>query len=102
MKIHIAGMSVFVNSKGRQICAWCGHVLFDVDLADVMVAPNADGSPGQGPRPWKQGDLIAIDGSPPVVSYRVVEVEGDELPRECCAAQRTPLRVVPADEGSLA
>lgn len=80
--VHIAGMAVLIGDKGRQLCAWCGHVLFDFDLSMVMVAPNADGSPGRGPTPWTQGALVAVEGN----GMWVVPDEGDTLPRNCCAS----------------
>ena len=59
-KVHIAGMAVLLGQKGRKLCAWCGHVLFDVDLSCIAVAPKADGTPGDAPRPWTQGALVAV------------------------------------------
>jgi hypothetical protein len=95
MQIHIAGLAVLIGDNGRQRCAWCGEILFDVDHALVMVAPNADGSPGEGPRPWKMGDLIAVDGC---ASWVVPCGEDDPLPVGCCA-KPLHLRLLPTPGG---
>jgi hypothetical protein len=77
LKIHIAGMAVAIGPFRRQLCAWCGEVLFDYDLRNVMV------SPGSGePTPWKMADLVARDG---MAWYSVPMPPDDEpLPSECC------------------
>jgi hypothetical protein len=56
--VHIAGLDVQIGTRLRQRCAWCGAVLEDVDLANVMVPE------GQNPRPptWTPGELVVIDG----------------------------------------
>jgi len=105
MKIHIAGFPVRVGNKGRQLCAWCGEVLFDVDYANGTpvfnrirdfwrVASNEDGTPGEGPRPWEIGDLIAVEGNG---KWVVPHDNGGPLPLQCCASQRPPLRQVRDD-----
>lgn len=93
MKIHIAGWPVKVGSRGRQLCAWCGVVLFDVDHDRIMVA-----SGGDGPRPWEVGELIATDGYDPrypvAVAHVVPHEDGAQLPLNCCASPPVKLELV--------
>ncbi|HEU4731738.1 MAG TPA: hypothetical protein VFT22_27770 [Kofleriaceae bacterium] len=91
MKIHIAGFPVRVGTKGRQLCAWCGESLFDVDHSLVMVAPNADGSPGEPMQPWPTGELIAVEGNG---KWVVPHEDGAQLPVQCCASPPPRLTVV--------
>lgn len=81
--IHFAGHPVRVGSRCRQRCAWCGFVIEDLDLRDVMVPSRADGSPGEGPTPWTSGALVAVsrDGSFRSV---VAHEDGAPLPSETC------------------
>jgi hypothetical protein len=75
---HIAGSEVQVGCHLRQLCAWCGAVLVDYDLACIAVPE------GQDPRPatWAQGDLVRRDGC----AWFVVEHEdGADLPADSCA-----------------
>ena len=80
--VHIAGRPVKVGHRGRQLCAWCGAKLIDDDFSTIMVASNADGSPGELPRPWDDGALVAVDGS---LSMLVPHEDGTDLPDDCCA-----------------
>jgi len=76
---HIAGPDVQVGSCLRQRCAWCGVIMTDYDLANVMVPE------GQDPRPatWPAGELVRRDGC----AWFVVEHEdGADLPADSCAA----------------
>lgn len=91
MKIHIAGYPLKIGTKGRQLCAWCGERLFDVDHANEMVAPNADGSPGDGSLPWEEGALVAHDGN---MWWIVRHEDGAQLPLQSCVGP-PPLRVIP-------
>lgn len=88
MKIHIAGYPVKVGSLGRQLCAWCGVVLFDVDHARIAIAPGCEG----GPTPWQMGELIAVDGA---VSSLIPHEDGAQLPLNCCACPKPTLALVP-------
>lgn len=86
MQIHIAGFPVRIGTKIRQLCAWCSYTFTDSDLADMAVAPNADGSPGPDPAKtwfWQTGDLIAVDGG---VSSLVRHKDGEPIPPQCCAS----------------
>ena len=71
--IHIAGSPVKVGNKGRQLCAWCGAVLFEIDYAQNV----ADGR-----KPWDVGALVAIRGT---MAHTVTHETGTSLPAECCA-----------------
>ena len=84
-QIHIAGVAVRVGTLLRQRCAWCGDVLIDLDLVNIAVAPNEDGSPGDGPGTFAPYALIAVDG---LGQWVVPYEEGSELPLRCCASQR--------------
>jgi hypothetical protein len=63
MRIHIAGLAAHISGRGMQRCAWCGEVLFEIDYANTMAPQNADGSKAEAPRPWKMGELIAVEGN---------------------------------------
>jgi len=86
MTIHIAGFPVKVGSKGRQLCAWCGFVLFDVDHAQIAVAPGCEG-----PRPWDVGELIEVNGN---VQGLIPHKDGAPLPLNCCACPPPKLELV--------
>lgn len=92
-RIHIAGFPIKVGTKGRQLCGWCGAVLFNVDHALELVAPNADGSPGRGSTPWTPGALVRVEGNLSVV---VPHVDGDDLPADCCAPDARLPRPTPS------
>ena len=93
-RIHIAGFPVRVGGKGRQLCAWCGERLVDIDYERTMVAPNADGTPGEGPRFFEINELVAVEGTNPRAMYVVQLDDGDnELPVLSCAFE-LKLRVV--------
>lgn len=98
MKIHIAGFPVLVGPLGRQLCAWCGATLFDVDYEREMSPLNPDGSRPSGSQPWEAGALIAVDGEPSSphgrLSYVVPHEDGKQLPVECCAGRRPKLTAV--------
>ena len=93
MKIHIAGWPIKVGSRGRQLCAWCGFVLFDVDHTQIAVAPECDG-----PKPWEMGALVATDAPDPKSVLTVMRVvpheDGSSLPLNCCASPPVKLSVV--------
>lgn len=91
VRLHIAGFPVRIGTRGRQLCAWCGHHLFDIDHAHVMVAPNADGSPGDPVQPWPIGELVALEGP---ASWVVPHKDGDPLPISCCASPPPKLAIV--------
>jgi hypothetical protein len=83
MIVHIAGFPVKVGQQSRQLCAWCGASLIDIDHRNVMVAPNADGTPGEGPHFWAIGVLVAVDGP---ASWVLEHEDGAQLPLEACAS----------------
>lgn len=53
--IHIAGFPVLIGRHGRQRCAWCGELLFEV-TGDEISPVKDDGSPPDPMRPWEMGD----------------------------------------------
>jgi len=89
-KIHIAGFPVRIGNKGRQLCAWCGFILFDVDHSNVMVAPNEDGSVWS-PSPWPVGQLISVSEN---VMTVIPHKDGDDIPLQCCACPPVNLKLV--------
>lgn len=75
--VHIAGFPVLVGRHGRQLCAWCGALLFEVTGNEASPDPV---------RPWEMGDLIEVTKVGACTGYvRLVHVDGDELPRNACA-----------------
>jgi len=75
---HIAGVDVQVGTQLRQRCSWCGAVLIDEDLRNVMV-PTEDADK---PFPtWPVGALIRRDG---FVTSIVEHEDGAQLPDDCC------------------
>jgi hypothetical protein len=88
--IHFTGLPVYIGQRVRQRCAWCGIVLEDEDLSQLM---HPDGSsPWQ---PWKMGVLLLVEGN-----GRSIVAVCASLPSGTCADQdlrpfvRT-LRLVP-------
>lgn len=79
MIVHIAGLDVTVDDhQHRQRCAWCGAVLFDLDLARVAVPAGQDTTPSR----WEPGALVAVDGG---MSWVVEDQADSKLPPEACA-----------------
>ena len=91
IRIHIAGFPVRVGNQLRQLCAWCGFALVDDDLSSIMVAPNADGSPGEPLSVWEMNALVAVDGNG---KWTVPPDDGEKLPAQCCALATPKLRVI--------
>lgn len=56
--IHFAGTHVTIDNRLRQLCAWCGHRLVDLDLTRVGV----EAGDTSGPPTWEVGSLVGIDG----------------------------------------
>lgn len=76
--VHIAGMTVTINDRMRQRCAWCGALLINYDLANIAVpVTQADTSPAS----WPVGDLVLIDGN---MAALVPHVDGAALPEAAC------------------
>ncbi len=73
---HIAGADITIGGRRlRQRCSWCGAVLIDYDLANVMVAGDGPATPAT----WPVGRLVRVDGGMSTV------LEGtDELPEDAC------------------
>lgn len=80
--VHIAGFLVRVGSKRRQLCAWCGVALVDLDLRSVAVPSGQDIEP----RFFETGDLVEVVHAEGFRSQRLVpHVDGDPLPAGACA-----------------
>lgn len=77
--VHIAGLDVRVGSQLRQRCGWCGAVIIDVNLANIMTLEGDE----MGYPTWKVGGLVAVDGN---ATYIVEHTDGEQLPAECCGA----------------
>lgn len=75
--VHIVGMYVQVGNLLRQRCTWCGAVLIDYDLENVMVPDGQDG-----PSTLPVGRLVRVDD---VVTLTLDHVDGDALPEDACA-----------------
>jgi hypothetical protein len=85
MKIHIVGFPVRVGNHQRQLCAWCGYVLVDDNLEQVMVAPNEDGSPGAAPGVFTMGQLVSVSEESGLRCMSLLaHVDGMPLPAGFC------------------
>lgn len=93
MKVHIAGIPIRVESELRQLCAWCGYRLIDMNLEHIA-APNGLSEIGAGPLTWSPNALVAVDG-PVQWLVQLDEGPGARLPRECCAWSLPPLKLLP-------
>jgi hypothetical protein len=81
---HIAGFPVRIGRKGRQRCAWCGEMLFEVTGHEMSPA-RPDGMPEVQSRPWEVGRLVEVTKDGPVTGYVLIpHVDGDELPANAC------------------
>lgn len=79
--IHIAGHPVRVGPVMKQRCAWCGYMIAEYDLRLIAVPNKDDGSPGDPPGSYPEGDLIRVSSTPGMRSQIVVEhKDGDPLP----------------------
>ena len=78
---HIVGLDVEIGPYLRQRCGWCGTILLDYDLRNVMVQQidGEDESVGT----WPVGEVIRVDGN---MSSIVEHTRGDQLPEDNCAA----------------
>jgi hypothetical protein len=73
--IHIAGNEVLYSGKYlRQRCAWCGIVLIDVDVSQVMFVGDGDSAYPT----WPIGKQVEVNGNCTSV------VEGLQLPDDSC------------------
>lgn len=76
-RIHFAGLDVRVGDHLRQLCAWCGHRLVDLDLARVAVPVDQPGPPAT----WPPGALVAVVGR---AAWVVDQTDGDQIPPGTC------------------
>ena len=94
MKIHIAGAVVKVGSVSRQRCAWCGELLDELDLKNVAVAPNEDGTYDEPPCGFEPLTLIRVDGVNPKSFNSIDHEDGDQIPAGFCGDDEPRLRAV--------
>ncbi len=81
---HIAGVAIQVGSQLRQLCAWCGKKIIDVDLSTIM---STDGRPYGA---FGDGTLVQVFEGDGFSSHTVVKPEVDaegalRIPDDCCA-----------------
>jgi hypothetical protein len=82
-KIHIAGFPVRVGNEIRQLCAWCGERIVDLDLSAVMYAPGCE-TQDERSHFFECNALVALDGP---ATYVVPHEDGANLPPNCCAGK---------------
>lgn len=97
MKVsHIAGLPVCIDDKGIQRCAWCGHVLFEVEYSAIMVPNKPDGSPGEGPRPWTMGDFVEVEVRGNVTTWAATPNDPHHpMPENWCGGKKVRKSVPP-------
>jgi hypothetical protein len=77
--VHIAGLAVLMGRHGRQRCAWCGEILFEVDENTASPA----GTPPS--RPWRERSLIEVTrDSRCITSVAIPDTWGDDMPPNAC------------------
>jgi len=76
--VHIVGTVVDVGTRTRQVCAWCGTLLLDVDRTRGAAETRHDPEPPH----FLPGELLRVDGNMSVV---VDHKDGDDLPDNACA-----------------
>lgn len=76
---HIAGGVIEVDDRVRQRCAWCGAILIDENMANVMVPTD---QPDKSFPTWPVGDLVTLRGNSSWTSHVAV---GEPLPPSMCA-----------------
>jgi hypothetical protein len=93
---HIAGMAILLGRHGRQRCAWCGAMLFEI-TGDDMGPCKEDGSPPDPLKPWSEGALVEMATDGACTTYRYVgdgKNEDEDLPVNSCVWPQK-LRVLP-------
>jgi hypothetical protein len=84
---HIVGLQMVVQGHlCRQLCAWCGVVLVDVDLECIAVA---EGSGGYNPF-WETNAVLEVEQSDDgtVVRSSIVPTVDGILPDNACTPAR--------------
>ncbi len=89
MTIHIAGFPVRVGNHKRQLCAWCGHRIIDIDVANTACMGEWT-EPGH----YEPNALVRVAGENPVVSSVVEHAEGEPIPAGWCGEEAPRLRLV--------
>jgi hypothetical protein len=93
--IHIAGFPVRVGNHKRQLCAWCGFRLVDIDLA------NCASSDGAEPGHWEPNALVRVIDGNPTAFIVVKHVDGEAIPAGWCGDEgKARLRAVPPPKGT--
>ena len=80
--IHVAGFPVRVGSECKQVCAWCGLVLADLDYRSTAQPAGQTGDPWH---PFEMGALVDVqkDG-PRTLSAVVPHEDGKPMPAGFC------------------
>lgn len=90
--VHIAGHVVRICGRKRQLCAWCGFLLVDVDLANSFTSDGAE--PGH----WGRGAFVQIGEYAGGSTFASVVVVPDGLvPDGWCGEDKPRLRLVPPE-----
>lgn len=88
--VHVAGLALGVEhtQRIRQRCAWCGHLLVDVDVSAEGMVVESDGTGDVGdnqvPPTWEIGSLVEVYGSMSVCLAPAEEARGSVLPERSC------------------
>lgn len=78
---HIAGNIIELGPYLRQRCAWCGTVLLDYDLRNLMYEETT-APEDRMPATWEVGAIIRRAGA---ISEIVDHEDGSPVPDDCCA-----------------
>jgi len=77
---HIAGNDIQIGNLLRQRCAWCGAVLVDYNLDQIMYTEDTPVDERR-PATWPVGELVEIDG---IATKLVPHENGAQLPANAC------------------
>jgi hypothetical protein len=91
--IHVAAIELRIGPLQRQVCAWCGLRLIDVDVRNIAV-PD-----GQSPwlHAWEVGGLVEVTDGNPTGYVALPHPEDGKLPDNACCppeARRPKLALV--------
>lgn len=74
--IHVAGSQVQVGMQFRQRCGWCGAIILDIDLTDLLNQGNTASVTA-----WPPGSFVVVEGD---TAYAISESWGGRLPEGHC------------------
>ena len=84
---HLAGSFVMVDERYlRQLCAWCGHRLIDVDKLDTQIDVPAGKTFAEVHGTWDVGSMVEADE---VVSRLQQTLDGS-VPANSCMREHKP------------